>query len=205
MDTGKVRERYTFIYRKIDFFKMCCWMFSSCSFSGAFMMMGSWGETELRVDELWLICLCSDHQGAGRQRMPIFKHAIASQRKNQLFLGDKLYAKNLVNVSGERVGNKAFWLPVFRSIRTFTPVTCPWATWYFLWSMNRSRNRKIYACCSGNSACCWSVCHCAVSITLPWAFSIWVQISCLSPAVNCEETFEPSFLAFPSKFLSSFF
>lgn len=70
-----------------------------------------------------------------------------------------MYTKTLVNLFGKFVGSNAFWLPVFRSTRTFTPVTCPWATWYFLWSMNRLTNRKIYAFCWGNSACmlpCWS-------------------------------------------------
>lgn len=120
-------------------------------------------------------------------------------------MSDRLYVKNLVNFSGKHVGNNEFWLPVFRSTRTFTPVTCPWATWYFLWSMNRSRNRKICACCWGNSGCCWSVFHCAVSLILPWAssaqMSVW--ISCLSPGEDCKGTSEPSFLAFPSEFLSA--
>lgn len=99
-----------------------------------------------------------------------------------------------------------FWIPVFRSTRTFTPVTCPWATWYFLWSMNRSRNRKIYACCWGNSACGWSVCCCAVLCLSSYLELPLHRYGCESYVFiqkDCKGTFDPSFLAFLSEFLSA--
>lgn len=88
-----------------------------------------------------------------------------------------MYAKTLVNLSGKFVGNNAFWLPVFRSTRTFTPVMCPWATSYFLWSMNRLTNRKIYACCWGNSAC---MLLCCVSHLMLIFFCIGMDVNFLS-------------------------
>lgn len=35
---------------------------------------------------------------------------------------------DLVKFFRKCVGDNAFWFPVCRSTRTFTPVTCPWAT-----------------------------------------------------------------------------
>lgn len=122
--------------------------------------------------------------------------------KNERILSDRLYPNTLVNFAENCGGVRHFDFLFFRSTRTSTPVTCPWATWYFRWSTNRSRNRKICACCWGNSpvvevfvtVLCLSSC-----LELP--LHRW---GCESPVSLLERTAkEPPFLAFPSEFLSA--
>lgn len=188
------------MYKKLDFFKRCCWTSSSGFSSGAVLMMHGWGGTGLTGDELWY-----DHalivKGAGREYVRVLKHVTASW-KNERILSDSLYPNTLVNFAENCGGVTHFDFLFFRSTRTSTPVTCPWATWYFRWSTNRSRNRKICACCWGNSpvvevfvtVLCLSSC-----LELP--LHRW---GCEPPVSLLERTAkEPPFLAFPSEFLSA--